>query len=95
MSSIFVCSNCGKNLGDKIDDGVIICPFCNTVIYNTLKNRLLSAAWMLRKKTSTIEKIKIDMKLDQDEANFVQSFVEDHLYGHEEFKKMLTKFGVN
>ena len=94
MSMIQVCPNCGHALQRGLSDGLTHCSHCNQVFDSSDYNRLLSAAWQIRKEHLSLEQVKWQLNLGDDFSILVFSFVNDHGYSHEEFMKVLKKLGV-
>lgn len=91
---IHVCPNCGYSLPHQLTDGLTHCCHCNQVFDSSDYNMLLSAAWQVRRENMNLEKMKWLLKLDEDLCIFVQTFVCDYGYTHEDFSKLLKKLGV-
>lgn len=92
---IFVCPNCGNQLDHSVNNGLTICTKCSYLVHNNIYNKLLSAGWILRKERFNIDRLKSEMKLDEDETILIQAFVGDNLYGHEELRRVLKKFNID
>lgn len=91
---IQVCPNCGFSLNKFLNDGLTHCSHCNQVFDSSDYSKLLSAAWEMRKEHYSLEQLQFYLKLDEDEAILVHSFVEEYGYNHQEFMKLLKKLGV-
>jgi len=91
---IHVCPNCGYSLECQLSDGLTHCGHCKQVFDSSDYNKLLSAAWQVRRENICIERMKWQTKLDDDLCLFVYLFVHDYEYTHEDFAKLLKKLGV-
>ena len=91
---IYVCPNCGNQLDKELNDGLAHCTHCHRVFDSSDFNRLLSAAWQVRKHNQSIEQLMFQMNIPKDEAILVTAFVGEYGYSHEEFHKLLKKLGV-
>lgn len=92
---IICCPNCGHSLQEQLSDGLAHCTHCNQIFDSSDYNTLLSAGWLVRRDNLCVEQIKWQMKLDNDFAIFVCSFVGDNEYSHDDFIKLLKKLGVS
>lgn len=90
-----ICPNCGQLLQCELIDGLTHCSHCNQVVDSSDYNKLLSAAWQVRKKHLELEQIKIQLKLDDDLCIFVYTFIFEYNYTHQEFMQLLRKLGVS
>jgi len=91
---IYTCPNCGYSLEKELNDGLAHCSHCHRVFDSSDYNRLLSAAWLVRRHNQSKEQLMFQMKIPEDEAILVCTFVGDHGYTHEDFHKLLVKLGV-
>jgi len=91
---IHVCPNCGHALHRELNDGLTHCSHCNQLFDSSDFNKLLSAAWQVRREHLTLEQVKWQLKLGDDLSILVYTFVNDYGYTHEEFIKLLKKLGV-
>jgi hypothetical protein len=90
---IQTCPHCGYDIEHGLKDGLANCLHCNQVFDSSDYNKLLSAAWQIRKKNVTLEHVRWMIE-DEDLSILVHTFVNDHEYTHAEFVKALKKFGV-
>lgn len=91
---IQVCPHCGFQLPEGLKEGLAHCVHCNQLFDSSDYNKLLSAAWQLRKHPLSLEDIKWQIKLDEDYAILAHTYICEYGYNHEEFNKLLKKFGV-
>lgn len=91
---IHVCPFCGNELLAALTDGLTHCSHCGQTVDSSDMNKLLAAAWQVRKNHYSLEQIKHIAKLPDDFAILVYSFVSDYEYSHDEFMKVLRRFGV-
>lgn len=91
---IYVCPNCGHSLHRQLNDGLAHCSHCNRIFDSSDFNRLLAAAWLVRRENLDVEQTIFRTRLSEDEAILVCTFVGDHGYTHEEFIRVLKKLGV-
>lgn len=93
---INTCPHCGHILEcGGLTDGIATCNNCRQLFDNSLKNRLLSASWLVRKHNChSLEQLMSYTKMPEHEAILVYSFVEDNCYSHEAFRKALVGLGL-
>jgi hypothetical protein len=91
---IQVCPNCGCELQLELKNGLSHCAHCNQVFDSSDYNRLLSAAWQIRRWHLSLEQVVHQLKLGEDFSILVHTFVGEHGYNHDEFIKVLKKLGV-
>lgn len=93
-SMIYVCPYCGNSLARPLGDGICICTNCKALFDSSSQSRLLSAAWIARKKNMTMEKLVGKLGLSYDEAKVIEDKVLVGGYTHEEFFKFLNDENV-
>ena len=91
---IHSCPNCGFTLQHELKDGLSHCSHCSQVFDSSDFNRLLAAAWQIRKERMSLEKVKWEFKLGDDYSILIYTFVGEYGYTHEEIIKLLKKLGV-
>lgn len=92
---IVACPYCGRNIPDCLVDGLASCTHCSRIFDSSIKNRLMSASWLLKKnRYHGVEQLISDTKLPEYEAILVYSFVSDNCYSIEEFRKVLDKLNI-
>lgn len=91
---IQVCPNCGHMLPQQLNDGLSHCSHCNQVFDSSDFNQLLAAAWQVRKDKMSLDEVKWHLKLGEEFSIFVHTFAGEYDYTHEEFIRLLKKFGV-
>jgi len=92
---IYVCPNCGQSLSHPLVDGICICTSCSNLFDSSNQSRLLSAAWIARKKNYTVEQLKRKLSLSESEADLISDKVIIESYSHEEFLKHLQKIKIS
>lgn len=92
---IYVCPHCGHSLDHQLNDGLTLCSHCNRLIESSAFNRLLSAAWMVRKHHYSSEQLQAQANLSESEALFVTVFIEEQCYSHEDFIAFLKKLTIS
>jgi hypothetical protein len=88
---IYVCPYCGNSLTQPLSDGICICTNCKALFDSSPQSRLLSAAWIARKKNMTMEKLVGKFGLSCDEAEIIEDKVLVGGYTHDEFLKFLNE----
>lgn len=84
------CPYCGHELTRPIQNGIKSCTKCRCFFETDRINRLLGAAWELRKSTNMcLDAFQFRTKLSKEEANFVHRHVVDEGYTHDEFFRLL------
>lgn len=91
---IQVCPTCGHELSEQLKDGLTHCSHCNHIIDSSDLNKLLSAAWQVRKSHWSLEQLKANARLDDEFAILVYTFVAENSYSQEEFSRLLKRLGV-
>ena len=94
MVMIQVCPHCGFELPCELNDGLTHCSHCNQIFDSSDYNQLLAAAWLVRKKGFTVDQIKWYLKLPDELAILVYTFISDYGYSNQEFAKVLKRLGV-
>jgi hypothetical protein len=92
---IQVCPNCGTSLPEELSDGLTHCGHCNQILDSSDYNQLLSAAWQVRRERLSLEQLKWQLKLGDDFAILVYTFIAEYQYNHEDFMRLLKKLGVS
>lgn len=91
---IYVCPNCGQSLPKPLQDGIAICNRCSVLFDSSKQSRMLSAAWLARKKPYTKQQIMHKLMLSEDEASTVEDKVVVEGMSHEEFLSFLRSANV-
>jgi hypothetical protein len=91
---INLCPYCGQDLPIVLNSGLSQCDNCQQVFDSSDINQLLSAAWLIRKKSFTIDQLRWHTKLEEDMLILVNTYVAEHSYSHQDFQKFLKKIGV-
>lgn len=89
---ILMCPYCGHQISRPLMHGISSCLNCCRVFDSSKTNRLLSTAWLVRRKHI----VDVDVLINQysileDEAKLVIDFVADGCCCHEEFLKIINK----
>jgi hypothetical protein len=92
---IHACPNCGIQLTHPLKDGLTHCSHCNHRIESSELNKLLSAAWLLRRKNMSIDQLKWLTNFSDDYCLLVYTFVVENGYSHDSFLKFLKNLGVS
>ena len=71
------CPFCGQVLQEALYNGVSFCQHYNRVFRSCPDNVLLSAAWMLKKHPSGLDKFISDSRLPEHDASFVYDLIMD------------------
>lgn len=89
---IHLCPFCGRSLDKSIEDGITTCNNCGRIFDSCDYNRLLSAAWVVRREyIIDSEVLKKKCGLSDDETKFITEFVIDKEYTHDEFLSVMKK----
>lgn len=91
---IHVCPFCGHELPRVLKDGLSHCSHCNQVFDSSQYNQFLAASWQARKEHLSLEHLKHQLGMDEDEAILVHTYVVEYGYSHDEFVRLLKKLGV-
>lgn len=92
---MIMCPFCGHVLPTPVKDGVANCLNCSRIFDSTPFNRLLSAAWLVRRQNIVDEDRVIAYGFTPAEAAFVIRFVAEQAYCHDDFLKVLEELGVS
>lgn len=82
---IYMCPYCGSNLPKALQDGICICNNCGCLFDSSQQSKLLSAAWIIRKKRYTPDEMVRKLCLSIDEATMVDQKINIDLLSHDEF----------
>lgn len=84
-----ICPFCGALLETPFSDGITTCLHCGRVFDDSPFNRLLCAAWAIRKKyVNDVYSIQQCYQLEPIHLGAVQKYVMDCSYNHDEFYKI-------
>ena len=90
------CPYCGHSLPQPIVRGIASCNNCNRVFETSPLNRLLSAAWLVRRRHICCCDILVSQfGYNQEEADLVMEYVADGTYSHEDFLEILKNRGIS
>lgn len=92
---ITYCPHCGHSLSHAIVHGITSCNNCNRVFDSSPFNRLLSAAWLVRKRHIDQRDPLLHMGYSLDEADLVIEFVAEGCYSHEDFRDLLIEYEIS
>jgi hypothetical protein len=84
------CPYCGHPLERPIRHGIKSCSHCRAFFEATPTNKLLGAAWELRKSHTNSDQFKFFWELTDEEANFLYQHVVEEGYTHDEMLKLLS-----
>ena len=89
------CPYCGTNLRIPIMSGITSCNNCNRVFETSPLNRLLSAAWLIRRRHIQDQDVLMyQFGYESSEAALLQEYVIDGGYSHEDFLHILREMGI-
>lgn len=89
---ILLCPHCGHHLSQPLLNGITSCSNCRRVFDSSHRNKLLSAAWLVRKHDIYSTDWLIEQyHYEPDDAAFVIKFVAEECYSHEEFLALLNE----
>ena len=88
---ISYCPYCGHSLKKVLTgEGFSTCSHCNRLFDSCRKNRLLSAAWAVRKRhLFCLEQLEFYYKLEPDELKIIEKYIIEEGYSHDEFLKAI------
>lgn len=91
-----MCPFCGGNLPQPIIAGIASCNNCNRVFESSPFTRLLSAAWLVRRRHIEHRDVLVQkLGYHPAEADLVLEHVVDGCCTHEEFFRILKEKGVS
>jgi hypothetical protein len=89
---MFNCPYCGHNLPLPIIRGIASCNNCNRVFDSSPINRLLSVAWLVRRRHIQCRDLLVyQFGCTPDEADLVEEYVIEGGYSHEDFLEILRE----
>ena len=84
------CPFCGHLLEEILTDGISSCLNCHRVFDSSKKNRLLSAAWAIRRTVcEDISELKHFDYFSSEEIKVLYEYIIDKQYTHDEFLKVI------
>jgi len=89
------CPFCGHSLQQRLYDGISSCSNCCRIFDSSQKNRLLSAAWCIRHLNLETKDLLNYNQLTSVELEFLEKYVFDKGYSHDELLKVLKTETVN
>jgi hypothetical protein len=91
---ITVCPQCGHNLSNPIIHGIASCNNCTRVFDSSPFNRILSAAWFVRRHHIENRDALIQYGYEPWVVDLVLDLVAENLYSHEELVQVLKSSRV-
>jgi hypothetical protein len=89
------CPHCGLALDKPLLDGITTCNRCGRVFDSNNRNKLLSAAWLVRREhIYDIEMLKFKCDISESEFLLISHYVIDMGFCHDEFVKFLNSHVV-
>jgi ribosomal protein L37AE/L43A len=85
------CPYCGHRLAKSVMNGISSCSNCCRVFESSHFNRLLSAAWVVRRQSITCPYVLINMGYAPEDAEMVVKYVCDECCNHEDFIAVLQQ----
>ena len=86
------CPNCGFSLNQALTDGIDTCSNCHRAFDTSKTNRLLSAAWCVRRRNLyDLEELKLNNNLTDIEWKFIDKYIINNGLTHDELLKLLSK----
>jgi acetone carboxylase gamma subunit len=83
------CPNCGFSLNSYLTDGISTCLNCHRAFDTSKKNRLLSAAWCVRRRNLyDIDELKRYNNLTDKEWEFINHYIINEDLTHDEILKL-------
>lgn len=92
---MIMCPFCGHVLPNPLKDGVASCLNCSRLFDSTNFNRLLSAAWLVRKQNICDDERLIAYGFSPVESALIIKLVADMGYSHDELIKALDHLGIS
>lgn len=93
---MYYCPYCGFSLINPTIHGISGCNNCSRVFDTSPLNRMLSAAWLVRRHHIQDRDILVcKYNYSQDEANLLVEYVAQDGYSHEDFLDFLKATGVS
>jgi hypothetical protein len=89
---IKLCPFCGHSIGRPLVNGITTCEHCSQVFSSSLRNKILSAAWVVRK-WHIHDKETLKQKFDFPEIaiNTVEKYVINLDYSHDQLLEVIGK----
>ncbi len=92
---ITVCPNCGQLLNNYLSDGLTHCSNCNNVFDSSRFNLILSASWIVRRKSLPPPALASWLGLSESDAELVYKSIEEDAMSHDEFIRLLKEMKVS
>jgi len=89
------CPHCGFSLSESLKDGIGSCSNCNRVFDTSPFNRILSAAWYVRRNNIADINRLIQAGIKEPDAYIALALSYDADYNHEDILKILNDLGVS
>ena len=87
------CPFCGFQLSRQIKYGIKLCSHCNAIFETTHINKLLSAAWFLRKSRNVqLEQFKFFYDLTDEESDMLYKLVIEEGFTHDEVLSLIDDY---
>jgi len=84
------CPFCGHILDAPLANGISSCSNCNRLFDSSINNRLLSAAWHVRRRNVTLDELQHFDFLTQDQIEFIEDYVIEAGYTHDELIRFIN-----
>lgn len=85
------CPYCGRHLNKPLLNGITTCDNCGRVFDSSNHNRILSAAWMIRRENlCNLDMVRFRCDLSEDDLSMLAYHVIDQGCSHDEFVKALN-----
>jgi len=89
------CPHCGYTLSESLKDGIGSCSNCNRVFDTSPFNRILSAAWYVRRNNvADIDRL-VHSGIKEADAYIALALAYDADYTHDELLKVLNGLGIS
>lgn len=89
------CPHCGHNLDTPLKDGIGSCGHCNRVYDTSPFNRILSAAWYIRRHNCADVDQLMHAGVKEPDAYVALALAYDADYSHDELLKVLNGLGIS
>lgn len=85
------CPQCGGELANPVKQGLASCLHCRLIFPTSVRNQILAASWVARKKEFGIDQLQFITELPEKQSQFVHKNIIENEMCHDEFLKLLDE----
>ncbi len=92
---IFNCPFCGVDQAKPLKNGLALCNHCNQIFESNLRNKMLSAAWSLRRYHWGLDKLIEKYGNENHECEFIFAMVVNECFTYDEILKAFEEMKID